>query len=147
MRVLPTSDTIARAIAFAQANIGKPWAKGAMGPDVYSCWGLAHACQREVFGHDLPIVNVDESDHRAIVKAIQGHPIKHAWRQYPAPRHGDLVELARNADPAHVGTYLAIDRGGILHAVKAGGVRFDSLQTLPALGWYDFRYWRPQVAA
>lgn len=138
---------MALAIAFVQSNIGKPHVKGAMGPESYSCLGLVRACEREVFGRDVPVVNVDEESPRAIVNAVMSHPIRQLWRQYPAPLHGDLVEMARHDQGSHVGVFLNIDRGGILHCVQVGGVRFDALQTLPALGWHSFRYWRPQEAA
>jgi hypothetical protein len=45
----------------------------------------------------------------------------------------------------HVGTYLSIDGGGILHADESAGVMFELPETLVARGWKRLTFYTPKV--
>lgn len=138
---------IAAAAAYINRVIGLPWIKGAQGPDAFDCGGLARDCEMALFGRTMPIVNIDANNPLAIARTIKAHPLYAGWVTAPTPRHGDVVTLYRAVTPAHVGVYLAVDRGGLLHATEECGVRFDPLHVLPALGWGNIRFHRPAEAA
>jgi peptidoglycan DL-endopeptidase CwlO len=110
-----TSDTsyatkAEKALAFARAQIGKPYVWGATGPDSYDCSGLTQAAWKAA-GVDLPRVTYDQVNAGTTVPLSQAQP-------------GDLVFFYD--DISHVGIY--IGNGMMIHAPKPGAyVREESI--------------------
>lgn len=115
--------------------IGLPWVAGARGPEAYDCWGLFLAVQRQHFGLDLPEIPVDALDLRAVLDAFTAHPERQRWQPMSAAEEGDAVLMRQSRYPVHIGVWLDIDGGGLLHAVRHAGVVFQSLAALEAHGW------------
>ncbi|GAB2722945.1 C40 family peptidase [Streptomyces bullii] len=91
-----------KALAFARAQIGKPYVWGATGPDSYDCSGLTQAAWKAA-GVDLPRTTYDQVDAGTTVPLSQAQP-------------GDLVFFYD--DITHVGLY--IGNGMMIHAPKPG---------------------------
>ncbi|MFH9860454.1 NlpC/P60 family protein [Streptomyces sp. NPDC017202] len=99
-----------RALAFARAQIGKPYVWGATGPDSYDCSGLTQAAWKAA-GVSLPRVTYDQVNAGTTVSLSAAQP-------------GDLVFFY--ADVTHVGIY--IGNGMMIHAPKPGAyVREESI--------------------
>lgn len=122
--------------------LGKPYKPGANGPNAYDCWGLVQVVQKELFGREMPDIRTPPSDNnpRTMIAFIRSHPARKQWRKADGPRHGRIVEMCRSNLPFHIGVYLDIDRGGILHAAQGLGVVFDPLILLPVQGWHGLTY-------
>lgn len=139
-----TKDQVARAGAFVRRVVGLPYAEDASGPEAYGCRGLAQACQREVFERDLPVpVLGDAASVMTVLAAIARGDTSCGWCEAERPRHGDVVTLRCQREPQHIGVWLAIDRGRLLHAVNGQGVMFESRAMLELGGWGRFRFYRP----
>lgn len=115
--------------------IGLPWIAGARGPEAYDCWGLFLAVQRQHFGRDLPEILVNALDLRAVLDAFTAHPERQRWQPVSAAEEGDAVLMRQSRYPVHIGVWLGIDGGGVLHAVRHAGVVFQTLAALDAHGW------------
>jgi peptidoglycan DL-endopeptidase CwlO len=99
-----------KALAFARAQIGKPYVWGATGPDSYDCSGLTQAAWKAA-GVDIPRVTYDQVNIGTTVPLSQAQP-------------GDLVFFYD--DISHVGLY--IGNGMMIHAPKPGAyVREESI--------------------
>ncbi|MEU9476410.1 NlpC/P60 family protein [Streptomyces sp. NPDC048191] len=99
-----------KALAFARAQIGKPYVWGATGPDSYDCSGLTQAAWRAA-GVTLPRTTYDQVDAGTTVSLADARP-------------GDLVFFYD--DISHVGIY--IGNGMMIHAPKPGAyVREESI--------------------
>lgn len=99
-----------KALAFARAQIGKPYVWGATGPDSYDCSGLTQAAWKAA-GVDLPRVTYDQVNAGTTVSLADAQP-------------GDLVFFYD--DISHVGIY--IGNGMMIHAPKPGAyVREESI--------------------
>ncbi|MGW1727143.1 NlpC/P60 family protein [Streptomyces sp. NPDC002306] len=99
-----------KALAFARAQIGKPYVWGATGPGSYDCSGLTQAAWKAA-GVTLPRTTYDQ------VNAGTTVPLS-------AARPGDLVFFYD--DVSHVGIYLG--DGMMIHAPKPGAyVREESI--------------------
>ncbi|MFC8085650.1 NlpC/P60 family protein [Streptomyces sp. NPDC057340] len=99
-----------KAIAFARAQIGKPYVWGATGPGSYDCSGLTQAAWKAA-GVTLPRVTYDQVNAGTTVSVSQAQP-------------GDLVFFYD--DISHVGLY--IGDGMMIHAPKPGAyVREESI--------------------
>jgi hypothetical protein len=144
-----TRAEIAAAAAFVGQVIFKPWSEHGEGPDSYSCWGLAKAAQHALAGLTLPMVETDPHDVAAVVRAIENSPLRAEWQDVARPRHLDLVRMSHSRRAHHIGTYLGIDGGGILHAAqqfdakgnpapRKPGVAFTPMHVLPLEGWARF---------
>ncbi|WP_225637720.1 C40 family peptidase [Streptomyces solaniscabiei] len=99
-----------KALAFARAQIGKPYVWGATGPGSYDCSGLTQAAWKAA-GVTLPRTTYDQVDAGATASISQAQP-------------GDLVFFYD--DISHVGIY--IGNGMMIHAPKPGAyVREESV--------------------
>ncbi|WP_030671558.1 C40 family peptidase [Streptomyces cellulosae] len=100
----------AKALAFARAQIGKPYVWGATGPGSYDCSGLTQAAWKAA-GVDIPRVTYDQVNAGTTVTLAAAQP-------------GDLVFFYD--DISHVGMY--IGNGMMIHAPKPGAyVREESI--------------------
>ncbi|MFI8201825.1 NlpC/P60 family protein [Streptomyces sp. NPDC085937] len=99
-----------KALAFARAQIGKPYVWGATGPGSYDCSGLTQAAWKAA-GVSLPRTTYDQVNAGTAVPVSQAQP-------------GDLVFFYD--DVTHVGIY--IGNGMMIHAPKPGAyVREESI--------------------
>ncbi|MFE7930874.1 NlpC/P60 family protein [Streptomyces sp. NPDC057456] len=99
-----------KALAFARAQIGKPYVWGATGPDSYDCSGLTQATWKAA-GVTLPRTTYDQVNAGTTVSLADARP-------------GDLVFFYD--DLSHVGVY--IGNGMMIHAPKPGAyVREESV--------------------
>ena len=127
---------------FLNDLVGKPYKPGAAGPDAYDCWGLAQIIQRELFGRDMPTIDTppDDNSPKTMIKFIREHHARKQWAKAEGPAHGRLVEMSRSNLPFHIGVYLDIDGGGILHSAQGIGVGFDPLIIMASQGWRGLTY-------
>ncbi|MFE0172747.1 NlpC/P60 family protein [Streptomyces sp. NPDC059002] len=103
-----------KVIAFAEAQIGKPYVWGATGPDSYDCSGLTQDAWKAA-GISLPRTTWDQVKVGTTVKTADAQP-------------GDLVFFYD--DISHVGIY--IGDGKMIHAPKPGAnVRVESIYYMP----------------
>ncbi|MEV4561840.1 NlpC/P60 family protein [Kitasatospora sp. NPDC049285] len=107
----------AAALAFARAQLGKPYVWGATGPDSYDCSGLTQAAWRAA-GVKLP---------RTTYAQIAAAPRITRDRLLP----GDLVFFYSGV--SHVGLYTG--GGRMIHAPHPGApVRYESIDVMPFAG-------------
>lgn len=131
----PATPSLSTRTSALSTLIGLPWVAGARGPEAYDCWGLFLTVQRQQFGRDLPEIPVDALDLRAVLNAFTAHPERQRWQSVSAAEEGDAVLMRQSRYPVHIGVWLDIDGGGVLHAVRHAGVVFQSLAALDAHGW------------
>ncbi len=102
------STAVATAIAFAKAQLGKPYQWGKAGPDAYDCSGLAYAAYAAVGTH-LARTTYQWQQDGPVIPLAQIQP-------------GDLLFSAGSdgtaANPGHVVMYLGDAR--VIQAPKAG---------------------------
>ncbi|MDQ1026711.1 cell wall-associated NlpC family hydrolase [Streptomyces umbrinus] len=103
-----------KALAFARAQVGKPYVWGASGPGSYDCSGLTQAAWKAA-GVTLPRTTWDQVNAGTTVSVNSAQP-------------GDLVFFYD--DISHVGIY--IGDGMMIHAPKPGAyVREESIYYMP----------------
>jgi peptidoglycan DL-endopeptidase CwlO len=90
----PEPTPVERVLAYARDQLGRPYRKGAAGPDAFDCSGLVRAAYLTI-GVDLP--------HYSVTQASRGRPVD--WRTEPI-QAGDLVFMRGDTpvvDLGHVG--------------------------------------------
>jgi hypothetical protein len=113
--------------------IGIPWAAGAQGPATYDCMGFFRHIQQTYFGIDVPAIIADDYENPLALAALFGdHSERSNWVGIVKPVHGCAV-ISRK--PMHIGVWLNIDGGGVLHCVRGPGVIFTSDSAWPVSGF------------
>ena len=125
---------------WAAAYIGTPWIARR-----HDCWAFARRVWAERFGLDVPAVDVDALDARAVLRAFRDHPERGHWVEVDQPREGDGVLLSHSRHPSHVGVWIDIDGGGVLHCDRHSGVVFATHSALERCGWGSLRYYRHEA--
>lgn len=121
----------------ANRYIGLAWELGARGPLAYDCWGLLLHCRAQYFGGGIPDVAFGDA-----ARQMYAHKMRSGeWEIVPMPEHGDGVLLRDGNDP-HVGVYLDLDGGGVLHAMEGHGVVFSAMRDLNFLGYARPTFYR-----
>jgi cell wall-associated NlpC family hydrolase len=124
----------ANAMHWAASYIGLPWSATGDGPESFHCWALVRHVQREQFSRSLPeIPNPD--DLLSIAKSFRDHPERRRWDLVDVPEEGDCVLMRQARYPVHVGVWLEVDAGRVLHVVPDKGVVAQSRDSLAAHGW------------
>lgn len=125
--------------------IGMPWVAGGRGPTEFDCWGLFLHVQRACFDRVLPEIPVDAKNLRAIAKGFHSHPERQRWaavKQGQCVISGDAVLMRQSRQPVHVGVWLGLDGGGVLHCMQGAGVVFQRLEPLALHGWQVEGFYR-----
>lgn len=134
-------------IAFVNGVMLAKYELNAQGPAAFDCLSLARKAQRELFGRELPDIYLPDQSVTTFKRAIElgKQETTSTWEVIDKPIHGCIVEMSRGDAPHHIGTWLNISGGGVLHCVDKLGVCFDSLFVLKATGWRRFVYDYPRA--
>ena len=127
---------------WAAKYIGLPWENGAQGPESYDCWGFFRHVQRTYFSTEVPFINVDADDLRQVIKNFTKHDEVTRWQKVTKPASGDAVLMRHSKFPSHVGVWLDVDSGGVLHCVRGEGVVFSSITALKFSGWGHIEFFK-----
>lgn len=120
--------------------IGLPYEAGAQGPNSYDCMGFFRFIQKEAFGIEVPsIIAPDYDDPNAIADLFSSDPERNKWYKIDRPEHGCAVIIHR---PLHIGVWLDIDGGGVLHCTNGIGVIFTTESSWRLSGFGRKEYFR-----
>ena len=103
-------------------------------------WSIAFTDQ---YGILLPAYpTITSKNMLAVTKAITSGAAESDWVKLKEPIDGCVVALSKNMRILHhVGIYLAIDRGVLLHATDSGSVIAQSINDLNRWGWRRIEYY------
>lgn len=127
---------------WAAPLIGRPYLRGAAGPDAFDCWGLVRHVFALRYGIAMPVVAVDSGDDQADV--IRAAAQASGWRPADAgtPQDGDIA-LMRGPLGRHVGVLVLADGHlRLLHSVERVGVCMQALADVRAAGFSRPNLWR-----
>jgi cell wall-associated NlpC family hydrolase len=125
---------------WATQYIGLPWVAGQDGPDAFDCWGFFRHVQRVQFGREVPAVEVRSLHAGAVRQTLKEHKYL-GWARVENPREGDAVLMPR-FDEVHIGIWLEVNKGGVLHCARGFGVVMQSQHAIRLDGWTRFEFWR-----
>ena len=100
------------------------------------CYELAHRIQHDLYGRQLPLFDhVNPDDMRANARLIAQERECGHWQQASDFTDGAIVLLSRANRPYHIGTYVAVDNGGIVHTSQQTGCIFTPVAMIDVGGW------------
>lgn len=115
------------------------WKEGGTGPDEWDCWHFLQHVLMTYFGKCLP--NAPIGDHFACKQIFETEVRAGRWERVQDPQHGDAVSM-REGDWPHVGIYLDIDGGRVLHCCEDHDVVASRLSTLRTAGFGRLKFYR-----
>ena len=122
---------------WASDYIGQPWVANSN-----DCWAFCRKIWAEHYNLHVPIIDVDTAKLSTIAHAFKDHEERSLWKQVSTPKDGDAVLMAHCRHPSHIGIWLDVDSGGILHCIKDLGVIFSSLASAKLAGWGRMEFYR-----
>jgi cell wall-associated NlpC family hydrolase len=137
-------------VDFVGDLIGGKWKPGGKGPMEWDCYHLTQYVQKNLFGREMPWVDIPESPSlKWLMTAIRDHPERDKWEVIKpsgpiivAP-DGAIVLMARSNMIAHIGTYFRQERR-ILHCEDPSGVCYEPVALLKAVSWQNMSFWVPK---
>lgn len=121
------------------AYLGKGYRRDGQGPDEWGCWYLLRHCLSEHFDTKLPLAPL--GDLRGCKELYSSRVRSGSWVAIKEPLHGSPTLMRGGREP-HVGLYLDIDGGGILHSLEGVGVVFTTIQACHAMGFCDLKFYK-----
>jgi cell wall-associated NlpC family hydrolase len=120
--------------------IGKPWVACGRGPASFDCWGLVWHVYKHVRGVDLPQYPVHPANLLAVAREFREAK---GWTALQAPEDLCLVAMSQHGRYLHhVGLWLDVDGGKVLHAWDGQAVIAQSLSSLKAYGWARIDFYK-----
>lgn len=115
----------------AMRYIGKPWVANTYGPESFDCWGLLVDIYKNELGIRLPTyANVPRDDIEEMSKAF-GKGASDEWTKLDKPVDFCGVGLSHLPNRIfHVGIFLMIDGGCIMHTQQNTGCVVQSLSAI-----------------
>lgn len=127
--------------------MGFKFENGGRGPEKFDCWGLyAHAC-REKWGVMIPsFPGIDAANTAAVGELMMAAAKSGEWVHIEKPVDGCAVAMGTAHVITHVGMYIDIDKGHVLHCRPKFGVVCQRICTmrnysLNILGYYLHHSW------
>ena len=121
--------------------INKKWESGATGPDKFDCQGLVVDIQKNVYNKIMPTVKVNSESLLSVVKAISKNKVWEQFEKIDKPEDGCIVKMFTAEEPNHIGVYIDIDNGGVIHSLRNQGVVWDQLFILKKT-YAQIEFWR-----
>ena len=90
----------------------------------------------------MPPVNINPDNLRDVLHAFKNDLAFQSFYEVAQPRDGDVVLMRQAKNPVHVGIWLDVDGGGVLHCCRNSGVVFQNVPTLNATGWFLHSYYQ-----
>lgn len=120
---------------WSQRYVGLPWQQGGQGPDAFDCWGLLLDVQRRAYMRKLPDYDLEQLHEAGTLREFMS-----VWVQVDKPIDGCGVRMGKDRR-IHVGVYLEIDGGKVLHAAEGYGVILSSLTQIKTMGFSPIEFY------
>ena len=120
--------------------LGRPWESLR-----FNCWGLVREVYERELGIRLPAVAADPDNYRSLVKAFAFDDARGWFEPIERPEPWALIGLSRyGRGMDHVGIWLPIDGGRVLHNDRYSGVVCPREHQLRYQGWTMLGYYQHQ---
>lgn len=131
---------IEREIQFILEHLGKPYKLGTQGPDYFDCWGWVRFINKELWNREIPWIDMSKGSISDFIKSGYEYRSQMDWVVIPNPIHSCLVEMSHARHAHHVGVFINVDGGQVVHSIQGGGVVCDPLLTIPISGWHSIKF-------
>jgi hypothetical protein len=114
---------------WAISYLGLPFKNGES-----DCYGLVRRVYKERLNIELPIIDVNSLNTVSVIKCIGGYD-RSEWVNVASPNEFDVIQMGHANRPHHVGIWINVDCGKILHSTEQYGAIIQSVQQAKSNGW------------
>lgn len=118
-----------------------PFEHDAYGPEKFDCYGLLWHVAKMHGGIDLPRFDDLQGQLARINALVAGQVMSADWIAVREPQDFDAVVMRRSGEAYHVGCWVGVDGGKVLHAMP-GGVHCNDLSGLRRMNFQHIDYYR-----
>lgn len=123
--------------------LGIPWASGGNSEaEGFDCWTFFRFVQIQHYGRSMPVIEVPGYHPLTTNTLLRVHPERNRWTESSTPADGCAVLLGRGRAVTHIGVWLDIDGGGVLHCDRHKGVVFTKGNAIKDQGYATAEYYR-----
>ena len=123
--------------------LGKPWVSGGRGPDCFDCWGLVCDIYQKQFEIELsPFEGYNPKDLRRTNEEIEKQGVLGEWIKLDEPEDNCLVLMSKNKAFHHIGIFIDIDGGKVIHACDGANVLIQHFHKVELSGFVKFAFYR-----
>ncbi|OFE11374.1 hypothetical protein PHACT_12515 [Pseudohongiella acticola] len=128
--------------SYIRDYMGARFRHDAYGEDgCFDCYGLVWHIAKHHGGIELPRFDDYAGQLARINAAIDGAVLSSDWREVSAPQDFDAVVMRRAGEAYHVGCWLGVDDGKVLHATPQG-VLCNDLAGLRRMNFQHITFYR-----
>lgn len=129
---------------FAEQYLNKKWQAGARGPDTFDCWGLVYWIYKQHFNVELPSYPcVNALNLKQVTQVVTDESKDLEWFKLENAVDNCVVAMSKNTKHLHhVGLYLDVDGGLVLHALDERNVIAQPLRDLTRTGWRRVEFYK-----
>ncbi len=121
--------------------LDKSFEELAYGPDKFDCFGLVWHVNKTQNHVELPrFDNIDYQIAR-INAEINDQALSEDWEEVESPQEFDCVVMRRAGEAYHVGVWLDVDGGKVLHATQKG-IFCNDLGGLRRMSFHHINFYR-----
>lgn len=131
---------------WVQEYMAARFAPKTYGPAEFDCWGLVWHVGKFQAGIDWPRFDDVAYQMARIDAEIKGQAASKDWHQVEARQEFDVVLMRRAGEAYHVGIWLDVDGGRVLHATPEG-ILCNQVRELHNMGFQHLTWWRYGKAA
>jgi len=110
--------------------LGKTYIKGEN-----DCWTVFCDVQNNVFDRNIQDLAFGTINELSTRKEFLNNPLRQRFKEVRIPVDGCAVFMSKGKYTSHIGTYLNIGEGRVLHCIEYSGTVIQSLSDLKAYGW------------
>jgi hypothetical protein len=126
---------------WASQYVGNKWVALGRGPATFDCWGLCWWIEKRHFAREMDPMIINPLDLDVVSKTTETMLLGGDWVKLQTPKDGAIVALSKNNKINHVGVFLDLDTGVIIHAMAKQGVLCQKLNTMPSLGFSTIEFY------
>jgi cell wall-associated NlpC family hydrolase len=128
-----------------------PYVLGGDGIEGCDCWGLFRLIQSNQFGREIPAlpdidgfdISIDPTLKGSLTNMkVVGQERRTHWAEVLEPMEGDAVMMSHSRYPSHVGVWVELRGGAVLHCTQGAGVTLQRPLDLAANYFSIKRYYR-----
>ena len=110
--------------------VGCGWRLGAVGPDEWDCFTVVEYGFKRAWNVNLELPQGASVEPLAFDRAVNTAMQVGGWRRVAAPVAGCVVFMSRSVKFHHMGMWVPVNGGRVLHAAEGVGVRLEPLRSI-----------------
>lgn len=126
---------------WASTQIGKPWVAGGRGPESFDCWGLVYCAYACLLQTEISLLG--GLDPKNLTDVVDAHVVEVAnWERIQEPVDLCVVAMSKHRLIHHVGLWIPVDNGVVLHCMDKSHVIAQSINSIRNSGFSTIKYYK-----